>query len=278
MKTVKVLTIGTMMIAAFSVCGDPLETGDKKSDAEKAVNEKTVAEPSDSSSTAAEPAAESKAPNRALGGVVAAAPQVVVPTDDGRGVKYFDGSVAGLTYDALSDHLRRLAEDEESLGDRRRRRLWVARSYLERYELGALPHENPLIDEELEDIVSHCVLKLMRVRLEKDIGLTDLRDRVRGKGGVSSDETSGLRRWSIAPRAGVGHDPWLGTKLRLRTSGERTSWRQADFAFGFKRHLLHDETLFGVEMETDELNLELAHILDAEYSGDTYLLSLRWRF
>lgn len=271
MKTFKALSISIMMLAAFSVAGETLEVA----------ADDAPADPSATNASEPDPVAESDStePHPVLATVVAEAPEVVMPANGTRAVSYFDGSVADLTYDALSDHLQRLADDEESLGADRRRRLWVARSYIERYELGALPYDNPIIEEELEDIVSHCVLKLMRVRLEKEIGLTDLRDRVRGKDKPSSAVAmDGMRRWSISPRAGVGHDPWLGTKLRWRTTGERSSWRHADFAFGFKRHLLHDETLFGVEMATEDLNLELAHILDAEYTGDTYLLSLRWRF
>lgn len=263
MRTLEILLVSTLMIGTYPLAAEDSEPGD------------------------ATPRSRTSSSKSATDGAIDSRFKVTLESFGQSGPADFDGYVSDLTYDALSDHLQRMASHEESLGERRRRRLWMARSYLERYELGAVPHEDPYIDEEVEDIVSHCVLKLMRVRLEKEIGLNGLRDRLRGRVGSSDDGAAdgaadgGLgsaRSWSISPRAGVGHDPWLGTKLRWRTDGDRSSLRQADVTFGFKRHLLHDETSFGVEMETDDLNLELAHILDAERSGDTYLLSVRWQF
>lgn len=207
--------------------------------------------------------------------IAAPTPQVSVVTP----VSYnFEGSVSDATLDGLTGRLRRLAEDEARLGDRRRRRLWVARSHLVREELGALPHNDLRIEEEIEDIVGHCVTKLLRSRFEEKVGYSSLRQRYDERREGSSEAAAVGRRWSVSPRVGVGHDPWLGSKLRWRMRGEAPTWRRPDVAFGLKRHLLHDEVSFAMEIETQDLELQVEHINDAEHFGDVYQMSLRWRF
>lgn len=190
---------------------------------------------------------------------------------------YLADSVSESTVEDLGTRLRRLAADEESLGENRRRRLRVARSYLPRWDLGAVWHDDPRIEEEIEEAVGHCVLKLIRVRTEEHLGLTDLRKR-RDLRRDARQETATGRRWSVSPRAGVGHDPWLGSKLRWRHRGERTNWRHGDLALGLKQHLLHDELAVSLEWQNDDLRLGVEHIWDSEESGDLYHMTLRWRF
>lgn len=199
--------------------------------------------------------------------------QVMIPVE-----LSLNDSVSSATLEELSYHLRRFADDENRLGERRRRRLWVARSYLPRLDLGALPYDDPRVEEEVEEIIGHCVSKLLRSRLEEHVGLNGLRRRIDERRGVDNETGDVTRRWSLSPRVGVGHDPWLGSKLRWRTRGATPTWRRPDIALGVKRHLLHDELALRVELASENVDLQVEHIYESEFSGDMYRMSLRWRF
>ncbi len=193
------------------------------------------------------------------------------------------GTVSEPTVDALVEHIRRLGTSEDRIGESRRLRLWVARSHLPRWDLGAVEHEDPLAQEEIEDIVGHCVLKLVRVRLEEHLGLASLKARRDARRRGASSEAAMAespfipRSWSLSPRAGVGHDPWLGGKLRWRRRGSARHLRDGALVLGFKSYLEHDETSALLEWRTDDLSLGLEHVWDSPESGDVTWLSLRWR-
>lgn len=179
----------------------------------------------------------------------------------------------------LVAQLHQLEEDEEFLGERRRRELRIARHHLARDSDVAfnLRDDDPLAFEETADILWSCLVKITHERLERRFHLDTLDERLGNRWARRHDrdaegEADKERAWRISPRIDLGSEPYVGANFRLRR-GEGDIWSR--FTLGLRQRLESDSESVFLEYKDEDRFVRLEQVFGDELAGDQVLLSLR---
>ena len=179
-------------------------------------------------------------------------------------------SVSDLQVD-LTASLRRLHDDEELLGTRRRRELRTALYHVSREGLGFRLHEDdPLAFEETADIVRSAMWKLTRERAKRHLGWGDSLHDDWGDEPRYDD-----RRLTMSPRFGLSRDPYLGANVRLR-GADSDPWTR--FALGLRYRLESGEESVFVQYENGDRLVRFEQVFDDPDFGDQVVVTVHWQW
>lgn len=205
----------------------------------------------------------------------------------------------------LNGFLDRFNEQEEIIGERRRRELQVALFHLQREEFGLSLQDDPIALEQSADIVKGCVSKILREELEDrmklDLALGRLdrhrerlvakaSSRVRPNAASDSEEMSlgevsqaqssdepvadERMRLSISPRLNGGSDSDVGAKLRLYGTDSILN----RFTLRFEQGVDKDRHAVSLEYRDGRWNVFLHHSYNDLRAGHSVGFFARYHF